>query len=384
MTSHTAHMRDSTSTIAFVCPFTLLKQTGTPIRANLTIQVASRFARCHVISLGGFEGERHHEIEEVWGTRRPTSRQFRVGVFTRKAARALAEIHPGIVHAFGPLGLLPALLYRRARRHPRLVLELHGLLAEEVSNHWPGGALFHRLLDRLAVRRADAIIAMSHSQREILLRRYHVAPERVTVIWSVVDLDLFTYREATEREFLRVGYAGNDGPWQGVEDLMAAAAAFRSEPLLRFRFIGIEKNRFELPEAGSLEIFPRKSQEETARLLTDCDVFVSPRRGRAAETQYPTKLSAYLALGRPIIATDVSDQRAILEAAGCGLLIPPGSPDAIAAAIREILGMPNAQRVDMGRRGRRFAEEHLSLPRFRVALGKVYERLGAGGATPPR
>ena len=380
MTSHTAHMRDSTSTIAFVCPFTLLKQTGTPIRANLTIQVASRFTQCHVISLGGFEGERHHEIEEVWGTRRPTSRQFRVGVFTRKAARALAEIHPGIVHAFGPLGLLPALLYRRARRHPRLVLELHGLLAEEVSNHWPGGVLFHRLLDRLAVRRADAIIAMSHSQREILLRRYHVAPERVTVVWGPVDLDLFGYRKPAEREVFRVGYAGNDGPWQGVEDLMAAAGSFREDTHITFRFIGIRSDRFPLPEGVSMDFFPGASREETARLLGDCDVLLSPRRGKVAKTQYPFKLSAYLAVGRPVIATDVSDQRAILEAADCGVVVSSESPDAMAEAIRRVRNLPHEQRVKMGWRGRRFAEEYLSIPRFQTALARVYDSLSPGMA----
>jgi glycosyltransferase involved in cell wall biosynthesis len=384
MTTHSAVPQERLPAVAFVCPFTLIKPTGTPIRANLTIQAARRFARCHVISLGGYEGEHDHEIQDVWGTRRPDSRQFRVWVFARKGAGVLADIRPKIVHAFGPLGMLPALRLRPLGCQPRLVLELHGLLGEEVRNHWPGGRLFHRFLDRIAVRRADAIIAMSYSQREILLKRYGITPQRITVVWGPVDLDLFAYREPVARDALRVGYAGNDGPWQGVEDAMAAAASFRDEPHIAFRFIGIREDRLQPPAGVATEYFPGASRAETARLLSECDILLSPRRGKAAATQYPFKLSAYLAVGRPIIATDVSDQRHILEAAGCGVVVPPGLPEAIAAAIRQLQSMSHADRVAMGVRGRRFAEAHLSLDRFQETLAGVYAELGAGKPASPR
>jgi glycosyltransferase involved in cell wall biosynthesis len=255
------------------------------------------------------------------------------------------------------------------------VLELHGLLAQEVSSHWLGAVLLYRFLDRLAVRRADAIIAMSQSQREILLRRYRVPPERVTVIWGPVDLDLFKYREPSEHAVFRVGYAGNDAPWQGVEDLLAAAQSFQGDGRITFRFIGAQADRFNLPAGASVEFFADASREETAQLLSECDVLMSPRRGKVAETQYPFKMSAYLAVGRPIIATNVSDQRLILEKAGCGAVVPPESPIAIAEAIRQIRIMAHDERVGMGQRARRFAEEHLSMPQFQAALAHVYDGL---------
>jgi glycosyltransferase involved in cell wall biosynthesis len=374
----------SITPIAFVCPFTLIKQTGTPIRANLTIEVASRLAPCHVISLGGYDAGPHHEIDGVWGRRREGGRHFRIGVFTRLAAKALSKVAPGIVHCFSTLGMLPAILYRRRMPHSRLILELHGLLGQEVRSHRPGGSILHRIIDRIGIRAADVIIAMSHSQREILLHRYRVPPASVTVMWGPVDLDLFAYQEPAERDQFLVGYAGNDGPWQGVEDLVTAAAAFRGNPDLRFRFIGIHRDRLRLPEGVSAECSPAVSRQETAALLKECDVLVSPRRGTTAETQYPFKLSAYLAIGRPIIATEVSDQRMILEAAGCGLVVPPDSSEAIARAIREVRAMSHTRRAEMGQRGRQFAEEHLSMPRFQAALARVYGGLGAGRtASPP-
>jgi glycosyltransferase involved in cell wall biosynthesis len=190
-------------------------------------------------------------------------------------------------------------------------------------------------------------------------------------------LDVFTYREPKKQDMFLVGYAGNDGPWQGVEDLVTAAIALGGHPDVRFRFIGIQKDRFAVPDSVSAEFLPAISRPDTAALLSDCDVLVSPRRGKVAETQYPFKLSAYLAVGRPVIATDVSDQRQILEAAGCGVVVPPGSPESIAAAIRQIQSMSYADRVAMGVRGRRFAEAHLSLNRFRETLLSLYRDLGA-------
>jgi glycosyltransferase involved in cell wall biosynthesis len=233
----------------------------------------------------------------------------------------------------------------------------------------------YRFLDRLAVRRADHIIAMSHSQREILLRRYRVFPRRVTVMWGPVDLDLFKYREPLKGQAFRVGYAGNDAPWQGVEDLLAATESFRGDGQIAFRFIGIREDRFNLPAGASMEFFADASREETAQLLSECDVLMSPRRGKVAETQYPFKLSAYLAAGRPIVATDVSDQRLILERAGCGAVVPPESPVALAEAIHQVRNLSHGERVEMGQRARRFAEEHLSMSQFQAALVRVYKGL---------
>lgn len=361
--------------IAFLCPFDLNRQTGSPIRARLTIDAVSQFASCYTISLGELANPAHQRLDGVWVPRRGGGHRFRVGTFTRLGARALGAISPPIVHCFNTVAMLPALLHRRRRGKAKLVLELHGLLAEESESRWPGMSVLHRLIDRIGIRGADAIIAMSHSQRQILLDRYGVAPESVSVMWGPVDLDLFVHREPAERDVFRVGYAGNDGPWQGIEELMASVATFQGEAGIRFRFIGFQGNRLRLPEAVPVEFIPLATRQETAALLSDCDVLVSPRRGGIAETQYPFKLSAYLAVGRPIVATDVSDQRAILEAAACGVVVQPGSADPIAAAIRRVWGMTRAQRAEMGRRGRRFAEEHLSVAGLRVALAEFYKTL---------
>jgi glycosyltransferase involved in cell wall biosynthesis len=52
----------------------------------------------------------------------------------------------------------------------------------------------------------------------------------------------------------------------------------------------------------------------------------------------PLKLFSYLAAGRPILAPAAPDTAELLEDGGNALLVPPGEPEAAAAALDRILG----------------------------------------------
>jgi glycosyltransferase involved in cell wall biosynthesis len=52
----------------------------------------------------------------------------------------------------------------------------------------------------------------------------------------------------------------------------------------------------------------------------------------------PLKLFEYLAAGRPIVASDLAAIREVLRNEDNALLVEPGSPDLLAAAIRRLMG----------------------------------------------
>jgi glycosyltransferase involved in cell wall biosynthesis len=57
-----------------------------------------------------------------------------------------------------------------------------------------------------------------------------------------------------------------------------------------------------------------------------------------------------MAAGLPIVASDIAGYRALITSGQEGLLVPPGQPDALAAALRLLLDQPRF-RQEMGRCG---------------------------------
>ncbi len=69
-----------------------------------------------------------------------------------------------------------------------------------------------------------------------------------------------------------------------------------------------------------------------------------------------TKFFEYMAVGLPIIATDVPEWRKLIADQGLGLCVDPGKPDDVALAIRWLYQHPEEASA-MGRRGRQLVEQ---------------------------
>lgn len=70
------------------------------------------------------------------------------------------------------------------------------------------------------------------------------------------------------------------------------------------------------------------------------------------------------ACGRPMLASDVSDNGVIVKQGLNGLLFDPTDPQKIAAAIKQFFNLSPAERAAMGKASREFAEENLSPARY--------------------
>jgi glycosyltransferase involved in cell wall biosynthesis len=88
----------------------------------------------------------------------------------------------------------------------------------------------------------------------------------------------------------------------------------------------------------------------------------------------PKILLEAAACGRPIVATDVPGCREIVSDGDSGLLVPPRDVNALAEAIRRLLG-DRALRTRMGERGRAIAESGFSEDRTITATLAVYREL---------
>lgn len=88
----------------------------------------------------------------------------------------------------------------------------------------------------------------------------------------------------------------------------------------------------------------------------------------------PNKLFEYMAAGLPLIASDFPLWREIVDGAGCGLLVNPEDPVAIAEAMQWILDNPDEAEA-MGRRGRAAVEERFNWEAESEKLVALYRQL---------
>jgi glycosyltransferase involved in cell wall biosynthesis len=350
--------------VAFVFPWALESDKATAIRARVTIDaIRRRFAdaTAGAVAVVSPDLERAAPAKGFWLQR-----------FVPAALRELEAHAPDVVHAITTQSIVPALLYRRRHRGVRVVFEMHGLTCLELDGLRLGRRLTLGLLDTWGAHGADALVVMSFSQRALLRRCLRVRLEKMSVLWGPVDLTLFRYEEPAPAPPFVVGYAGNDVFWQGTETIIAAARLLRPDRDIRLHLMGFPAERYrDVPDNVSLlGVVPR---DAVPGALARCHALVSPRaRLVVSDSQYPFKLSAYLAAGRPIVATAVSDQPRVIGEAGCGVIVPPGDPAALAEALRRLAALPEAERLALGRRARAFAEQRLSMDALADGLVRIY------------
>jgi glycosyltransferase involved in cell wall biosynthesis len=88
----------------------------------------------------------------------------------------------------------------------------------------------------------------------------------------------------------------------------------------------------------------------------------------------PNKLFEYMACGIPVVASNFPYWRDIVDSVGCGLLVDPQDPWAIAEAVKWLLDHPDEAEL-MGRRGREAVIHEYNWESQIPILVRLYERL---------
>lgn len=366
-------MRAGTRRVALVCPFNLDRLSGTPVRAKAVADCLSGTVDSVVLATGGVQPP--NLIPGAWRMRDGAAR-FNPLRYALDAYKRLREVRPDVLHVMTTGAVPAAFVYKL--RHPRcrIIFESHGLMRYEMTNANALPRAFYAALDRLGALLATWVIVMSHTQKEVMQKLRMCRSDKMVVIWGPVDTEAIRPIDPPPDPPLRVGYLGNDFFWQGIDIALAAAEMLASSPGISFEFAGFDRSE----EAGpNVSIQGNVSVPDGIEFLGTCHLLLSPRiGGKVTETQYPHKLSYYLAAGRPVLVSDVSDQARIVTAANCGTVVPPADAAALATAVKRFSELHQGERSEMGKRARAFAEEHLSLRAVYAQLTCLYGLKGDG------
>jgi glycosyltransferase involved in cell wall biosynthesis len=261
---------------------------------------------------------------------------------------------------------------------------LHDLTKEKRTTRW-----VIKLGARLS-RKADRIVYNAHSSAA-----HHRAlgynEDRELVIPNGVDCKRFKPSEEA-RKWLRREVLGLDENQYLVgmvarfhatksPDIFLEAASIVARQRADVKFVMVGKGMDQRNEAlksliqangiqSSMFLLGERSDME--RIVPGLDVLCSPSRSES----FPNVVIEAMACGVPCVVTDVGDSARIVG--DCGLVVPKGNPEAIAAALVKVLDLHPREREGLGRKARERSKS-FSLDRTKEMFAMLYESLVEAG-----
>jgi glycosyltransferase involved in cell wall biosynthesis len=290
--------------------------------------------------------------------------------FSLRAWRELRKrpTRPDVVHDNQTLGYGMQLLQRdgfpvvATLHHPITVDRRHDLAAargfRKRFSTWRWYS-FLRMQRRVA-RAMPAVLTVSTSSRDDIVRDFAVAPERLTVVPVGVDTDLFRPPTSPRVPGRIVATASADVPLKGLVPLLEAVAKLRTERDVELVVVGKAK------EGGRAErALERLGLADAVRFVTGIsdDAIVS-LFGSAQVAVVPSLYEGFslpaveaMACATPLVATTAGALPEVVGPDGVSAMhVPPGDPEALAAAIGAVLD-DDELAARLGAAGRRRVEE---------------------------
>lgn len=148
-------------------------------------------------------------------------------------------------------------------------------------------------------------------------------------------------------------HAGNMGHKQGLENIAECGRLAQEQGIsdLHFVLMGDGNQRAYLEELTAkyallnLEFLPLQPEDDFSNVLAAADILLLYQRAEVSEMALPSKLTSYVATGRPVFAAIERDSEPARELASLrqGILVEPDRPDALLEALKRFASSPDWQ-----------------------------------------
>ena len=296
-------------------------------------------------------------------------------------AMARDPVDADVAHAHTWYADMAGLWIRTVHRIP-LVVTLHSMepLRPWKADQLGSGYVLSSWIEKTTVEAADRVIAVSAQMREDILAHFDADPRKVVVIHNGIDPDRFVRTEARD-QLERLGvkppyvlFVGRITDQKGIFHLLDAArqlppgvqivlcASAPDTPEIE------ERLRKAVPTHPNVKwINEMVPVPVVAQLYSHAAVFACPS---VYEPFGLINLEA-MACETAVVASAVGGILEVVEDGKTGLLVPPGRPDELATALKQLLADPSRARA-MGKAGRKRVEEKFSWASVAARTQEVY------------
>lgn len=232
--------------------------------------------------------------------------------------------------------------------------------------------LITRLL-RISLRRCAAVFVLNDADQAFVRSMRLVRPEQriVKINGTGIDLAQFAFTRAPSGEpvFLLIARLLRE---KGILDFVEAARIIKAEvPRCRFQILGPLASHPGALSSADIDGWQRDNvveylgeTDDVRPYLHSCTVFVLPSYYREG---LPRTVIEALAVGRPVITTDIPGCRDTTVDGLNGFTVPKRDPERLADAMRRFIDNPSLV-ARMGRAGRSIAENVFDVSRVNAAI----------------
>ena len=364
-------------------PFTIGYLSAGP-RVATRLDAEQTAARAHVLGVIGAYRTLGHTVKEyIVGDRVPSyisgsgSERFVTGNPIRTFAVDLTRLALGSFHAYGAwrelgtgvdfvyerLATMQTLGQRFARANIPWILESNTLYFREAKQDRQGIVLQNlaRKRELWAYRQSTLIVAVTHNLRELILEAAQVPPDKVVVIPNAVEPDRFDpAAHAPKRLFeaFTIGFVGALYAWQAIDLLLEVLQQLKHEGLTVALVVVGDGQMLEqwrdyarrLGLADRVRFVGRVPWDEIPGYIAGFDLCFSghkitkahpltesPLNGERSKVYMsPLKLYEYMAMAKPVLASDFEDTARVLIEDETGFLFSPENQADLKRAVRKV------------------------------------------------
>jgi len=291
-----------------------------------------------------------------------------------------------IIHChFGPLGNLAIMLKAVGALQGKLVTTFRGY---DISSYLTANG--QHIYDEL-FKSGDLFLCVS-AQIKNTLRKLGCDEQKINVHRSGVHLSKFHFqlRKPKTNEKIRLLTVGRLVEKKGIQYGVQAVAKFlKNYPNIEYRIVGdgplkdtLQELIEELKVCGNIKLLGWQKREQIIELLQEADIFLAPSvtSQNGDREGIPGTIIEALACGLPVLSTWHSGIPEVVQDGESGFLVPERDTDILAEKLQYLIENTDLW-AEMGRKGRRYVEEHYDIDKLNDRLVEIYQQLLSGHHT---